>query len=160
MKLLKWTMIVYPLKWLIYCLFFQYYWIFELACFPGSSDNKESACNEGDPGSIPGSGRSSGEGNGYLLQYSCLENPKDRGARWATVHGVTKSWTEWVSNTFTFFTFILSKGSVMPKRRQDLRMRLSWRMQCSPRGVLGKQFKVHPEQEGKALESQARKHEL
>ena len=47
-----------------------------------------------DVGSIPGSGRSPGEGNGYPLQYSCLENPKDRGAWRATVHGVTKSQTE------------------------------------------------------------------
>ena len=44
-------------------------------------------------GLIPGSGRSPGEGNGNPLQYSCLENPMDRGAWWATVHGVTKSWT-------------------------------------------------------------------
>ena len=52
---------------------------------------KESACNSGDPDPTPGLGRSPGEGNGYLLQYSCLENPMDRGAWWATVHGVTKS---------------------------------------------------------------------
>ena len=57
------------------------------------SDSKEPACAARDLVSIPGSGRSPGEGNGYLLQYSCLENPKDKGARWATVHGVTKSWT-------------------------------------------------------------------
>ena len=61
--------------------------------FPGGSDNKEPACNAGDPGSIPGSGRSPGEGNGYPLQYSCLENSMDREAWWATVYGVTKSWT-------------------------------------------------------------------
>ena len=48
--------------------------------FHGCSDSKESACNAGDPGSIPRSGRSPGEGNGYTLQYSCLENSKDRGA--------------------------------------------------------------------------------
>ena len=54
---------------------------------------KGSACNEGDPGLIPGSGRSPGEGNSNLLQYSCLENPMGRGAWWATVHGVAKSWT-------------------------------------------------------------------
>ena len=54
---------------------------------------KESACNAGDLGSIPESGRSSGEGNGNPLQYSCLENSMDRGAWWATVHGVTKSQT-------------------------------------------------------------------
>ena len=57
------------------------------------SDSKASACNAGDPGSIPGSGRSLGEGNGNPLQYSCLENPMDRGAWWATVHGVAKSRT-------------------------------------------------------------------
>ena len=50
-------------------------------------------CNTGDPGSFPGSARSPGEGNGYPLQYSCLENPMDRGAWRATVRGVTKSWT-------------------------------------------------------------------
>ena len=59
--------------------------------FPGGSDHKESAYNAGDPGSIPGLGRSPRGGNGNLLQYSCLENPMDRGAWWATVHGVTKS---------------------------------------------------------------------
>ena len=48
--------------------------------FPGDSDSKESTCNVEDPGSIPGSGRCPGEGNGYPLQYSCLENPTDRGA--------------------------------------------------------------------------------
>ena len=55
------------------------------------SNCKESACNAGDLVSIPGSGRSPGEGNGYPLPYSCLENPMDRGAWRATVHGVTKS---------------------------------------------------------------------
>ena len=54
---------------------------------------KETACNAGDPGSIPGSGRSPGEGNGNPLQYSCMENPMDRRAWPATVHGVAKSWT-------------------------------------------------------------------
>ena len=51
---------------------------------------KESACNAGDTGSIPGSGKSSGGGNGNPLQYSCLGNAMDRGAWWAAVHGVTK----------------------------------------------------------------------
>ena len=62
--------------------------------FPGGSDGKEFACNAGDLSSIPGSGRSSGEGNGNPLQYSCLENPMDRGAWRVIVHGVTKSLTE------------------------------------------------------------------
>ena len=65
--------------------------------FPNGSDGKESACNGGDSGSIPGSGRSPGEGHGNPLQCSCLENSMDRGAWWATVHGVTKSQT-WLSN--------------------------------------------------------------
>ena len=59
--------------------------------FPGGSESKESTCNAGDPGSIPGSGRSPGEGNGYPLQCSCLEYSMDRGAWQATVQGVTKS---------------------------------------------------------------------
>ena len=54
--------------------------------FPGGSEGKESACNAGDLGSIPGLGRSPGEGNGYPLQYSCLENSVDRGAWWATIY--------------------------------------------------------------------------
>ena len=61
--------------------------------FPDGSDGKESACNVGDRGSIPGSGRSSGEGNGNSLKYSYLENPVDGGAWRATVYGVAKSWT-------------------------------------------------------------------
>ena len=58
--------------------------------FLDSSSVKESACNAGDPGSIPGLGRSPGEGNGNPLQYSCLENPMDRGAWRATTHGVAR----------------------------------------------------------------------
>ena len=59
--------------------------------FPGGSEVKASACNAGDQGSIPGSGRPPGEGNGYPLRYSCLENSTDRGAWQASVHGVTKN---------------------------------------------------------------------
>ena len=61
--------------------------------FPGGSEVKASACNSGDLGSIPGSGRSPGEGTGNPLEYSCLENPTDGGAWRATVHEVSKSWT-------------------------------------------------------------------
>ena len=61
--------------------------------FPGGSDSNEHACNAGDPGSILGWERSPGEGNGDPLQYSCLENPMDRGAWWAIVPGVTESLT-------------------------------------------------------------------
>ena len=59
--------------------------------FPGGSDGKESAHNAKDPGLIPGSGRSPGEGNGNPFQYTSLENPMDRGAWWATVHGSQES---------------------------------------------------------------------
>ena len=60
---------------------------------PGGSEVKASACNVGDLGSISGSGRSSGEGNGNPLQYCCLENPMDRGAWWAAVHRIAESGT-------------------------------------------------------------------
>ena len=62
--------------------------------FPHSAVGKESACNAGELGSIPGLGRSPGEGNGNPLQYSCLENPMDRGAWQVIVHGVAKSQTQ------------------------------------------------------------------
>ena len=61
--------------------------------FPCGSDGKESACNDGDPGPVPVSGRSPGEGDGSPLQYSCLENSTDREALKATVRGVAKSQT-------------------------------------------------------------------
>ena len=69
-------------------------YILLLGGFPGVSDGKESAWNAGDPGSIPGSGRSPGKGNSSPLQYSYLENSMDRGARWAAVDGVAKSQTQ------------------------------------------------------------------
>ena len=62
--------------------------------FSGGSDSKESACNAGDPGSVPRWERSPGKGNSYPLQYFCLENCMDRGTWWAIVHGVTKNWTQ------------------------------------------------------------------
>ena len=75
-----------------YCLNFKKFnWSIVGLGFPGGSDGKESACKAGDPGSIPGSGRGPGEGNGYPLQYSCLENPMDRGAWLTAVHGVAES---------------------------------------------------------------------
>ena len=70
--------------------------------FSGGSDGKVSVCNAGDPGSIPELGRSPGEGNGNPLQCSCLENPMDGGAWWATVHGVTKSLTRLSDFPFHF----------------------------------------------------------
>ena len=71
----------------------------ELLGFPGGSEVKVSACNVGDRGSIPGLGRSPGEGNDNPLQYYCLENPMGGGAWW--VHGVAKSWTRLSDFTFT-----------------------------------------------------------
>ena len=76
---------------------------FVIKGFPDGSDGKASACNAGDPGLIPGSGRSSGEGNGNPLQYSCLENSTERVAWRPTVHGVTKSRTGLSNFAFTFF---------------------------------------------------------
>ena len=73
--------------------------------FPGGSDGKESACSAGDGGSVPGSGRSPGEGNGNPLQYSCLGNPTDRGAWWATVRGDAKSRTQLSNSFFHFYTY-------------------------------------------------------
>ena len=83
--------------------------------FPGGSAVKNppaTAGEAGDMGSIPGLGRSSGEENGNLLQYSCLENPMDRGTWWATVQGVTKSWTGLSNFTFTFHFHALEKEMV------------------------------------------------
>ena len=74
--------------------------------FLGGSDSKESACSVGDPGSIPASGRSPGEGNGNPLQYSRLENPMDTGAWQATFHGISKSQTRLSDFTFFFFLFV------------------------------------------------------
>ena len=78
--------------------------------FPGGSEVKASACNAGDLGSIPGLGRSPGEGNGNPFQYSCLEKPMDGGAWWATVHRVIKSQTRLSDFTFTFhFHMVIKK---------------------------------------------------
>ena len=91
------------------------------------SDGKESACNAGDPASIPGSGKSLGEGNGNPLQYSCLENPKEREAWQTTVHGVTKSQTRLSNSTaiivdfrFCFFNENVSLSYLQCKSRSIL----------------------------------------
>ena len=110
-------------------------WQFELSrltsfCsgFPGGSDGKESACNAGDLGSIPGWGRSPGEGNGTPLQYSCLEHPMDGGAWWAAVHGVAKSQPrlEWLTETHTHspLEFLHLRGSSLPLETQAFELRI------------------------------------
>ena len=82
-------------------------------------------CNVGDLGSIPGLGRSPGEGNGNLLQYSCLENPMDGGAWWATGHRVTESWT-WLSDFTNFFRKTKSIGDVYMQKEFVGRKWLMW----------------------------------
>ena len=98
------------------CLFwkFFFYWHATLSLdFPGGSVGKESACSVGDAGemgSIPGWGRSSRGGHGNPLQYSCLENPMDRGAWQATVDGVAKSWTwlrDWALYKFKAYNIMI-----------------------------------------------------
>ena len=86
-----------------------------LGGFPGGSEDKESACNAEDLGLVPGSGRSPGEGNSNPLQCSCLENSMDRGAWWATVYGIAKSWTQLSDELFHFlikpkFLLVESRG--------------------------------------------------
>ena len=81
--------------------------LWQMLGFPGGSDGQEAACNLGDPGSIPVSGRSPGEGNGHPLQYSCLENPMDGGSWQAIVHRVVKSrtWLKWLHFTDKCWAF-------------------------------------------------------
>ena len=75
----------------VFSLYVLYFHTRVMRGFPGSSSGKESACDEGDPSSVPGSSRTPGEGNGNPLQDSCLENPKDRRAWGALVHGAAES---------------------------------------------------------------------
>ena len=80
--------------------------------FSGSSAGKEPSCSAEDPGLIPGSGRSPGEGHGNPLQYSCLENPMNRGAWQAIVHRVKKSWTRLKPMSMCACIFIIN-GKVL-----------------------------------------------
>ena len=100
-------------------------WLFIAPLFPHETplwlrfSGKESACNAGDPGSIPGLGRSPGYGNDNPLQYSCLENPTDRGTWWTIVHGVSKSQTQ-LSDLTLSISF-----SLLPQ--EDIFFHLLWR---------------------------------
>ena len=93
--------------------------------FPSGSDSKESACNPGELGWIPGWGRSPGGGHGNPLQYSCLENPGDRGAWWATVHGVAKSQTRLLS-TFLSVLWVLWGYRLVQGHTNDWDHGLCW----------------------------------
>ena len=109
---------------------------------PDASDSKESACNAGDLGSIPRSGRSPGEGNGYPLQDSCLENPMDRGAWGASVHRVATVGHKWATNTFTFHSHhVLESNSslfdVVPNPQTT-----PWLKDWTVLGIRGKQLPV------------------
>ena len=96
------TMLVYLKRNYFYCFFIKqdiqsvelFIMLSVFPIFLCDSVGKESALNAGDQGSVPEMGRSPGEGNDNPLQYFCLENSMDRGSWWATVHGVTKSWTQ------------------------------------------------------------------
>ena len=103
--------------------------------FPGGSDGKEPAHSAGDPSSIPGSGRSPGEGHGNPPQHSCLENPMDRGAWWATVHTVAKSRT-WLSDYF--HSFILP-GTKIPHAMEQISLCTTTKTQPTQRHKYVKQ---------------------
>ena len=96
---------------LSFCISFSFGWFWSWPSLV--TEVKESSHNAGGLGLFPGSGRSPGKGNGNPLQYSCLENPMDRGAWWATDHWVVKSWT-WLSN-FTLLHFLYSVTNFHPK---------------------------------------------
>ena len=101
--------------------------------FSGGSDSKESACNVGDPSSIPGSKRFPGEGNGYPLQYSCLENSMNKGAWLATVHGVANNWTIkkaecWGTDDFKLWCW--GKLLRVPWTARKSTMNIHWKNWC------------------------------
>ena len=89
--------------------------------FPGSLVGKESACSERDPGSTPGLGRSPGEWNGKPLKYSCLENSMDRGAWWASVHGITR-----VGHYWSDLAAAANNASVKKKKNNTGRIMAAW----------------------------------
>ena len=101
-----------PGTWISFILFFLL-WPCQ-RCFPSGSDGEESACSAEDPGLIPELGRSPGEGNGNPLQYSCLENPMDGGAWWATAMGSQRVGDNWATNTFFVCPYHLACGISVP----------------------------------------------
>ena len=103
----------------------------------GGSDGKESACNEGDLGSIPGSGRSPAEGNGNPPQYSCLENPIDTEAWWATIHGVVKSRTQLRDYTYTIFIGKGQERRAFGEKKAFVFLNDKWALEGTGRGGEG-----------------------
>ena len=108
-------------------------WLLNQQGFPASSDCYESACNAGDPGSVLEVGRSPGEGNSNPLQYSCLENPKDRGAWQATVHGVTESDT---TEQVTLLLLWISKDTTVTVKTKQ------WNLMPSDSAILCESLEV------------------
>ena len=98
--------------------------IYKQRAFPGGSDGKASSYNARDPGSISGSRRSSGEGNGNTLQYSCLENSMDGEVCWSTVHEVTKSRTR--LNNFTSLHTTQYQKNKQPNQKVGKRPKLTF----------------------------------
>ena len=98
--------------------------------FPGGSEVKTSACNVGDLSLIPGLGRSLGGGNGNLLQYSCLENPMDGGAWWATVHEIAKSRTRlsdiWVYGYIHKYSYICISKETLSQNHLELSEKITF----------------------------------
>ena len=136
--------------------------------FPCSSVGKESACNAGDLDSIPGLGRSPGEGNGYPLQYSCLENPMDREAWQATVHGVARvghdlvtkppppRWIRVGSSVNTTGVF-MRRGKSTPTHTQCCRQSLNWCiLKASMPRALGSHQKMEEARKNPSLEPSER----
>ena len=108
--------------------------------FPGSTDGKESACSGGDVGSIPGSGRCPREGHGNPLQYSCLENPMDWWAWWATVHGFTKSWVQ--LSDFHFTSVVFTKDQISMRLTLSILMNKPGRFSSLRRSLTKTEFRL------------------
>ena len=100
-------------------------------CFPGGSDGKESACNAGNLGLIPGSGRSPKEGNGNPVQYSCLENSMNRGAWRASICVVTKRWTKLSDQHFHFYVTMYTDCKIQHFKDVNS-LQIALEPQCDP----------------------------
>ena len=105
--------------------------------FPGGSDSKESACNAGGSGLIPGLGRSPGEGNGNPLQYSCLEKSMDRRPGRLQSLGLQRIGLNWVANTFTSFFYLVASHASLCSKLMSFNTGFSW-------WSAGNDFVAHP----------------